>query len=418
MVNRGTKGHRVTQQLYLSEYAATRLPQAALSMDTAEALYRRYGAQISVEFPSFKTDYAWELTPQGWVGQIPITPDLTLILVPKTPIGNLFRMLEYAYHLKSFQFLDGLVATDALEDLYERLAGILAKRVLDRARRGLYRAYVGREERLSHLSGRMNLRQMIQRPWAVDLPCRYEEHTADIDDNQILAWTLGVILRAGVCTERTQSTVRKAYRTLQTATGPAQFSPQDCVRRLYNRLNEDYQPMHALSRFFLEHAGPSHKVGDRTMVPFLVNMARLYELFVAEWLQQHLPEHLALRSQEQVWLNEANSLHADIDLTLTDLRTGRTLCVLDTKYKVPEAAATSDFYQAVTYAKLKDTETAFLVYPAPLAAPLNGSAGEIRVRSCTFPIDGDLETAGQAFLSSLLRIVEAQPSEYSGSAAE
>jgi 5-methylcytosine-specific restriction enzyme subunit McrC len=44
------------------------------------------------------------------------------------------------------------------------------------------------------------------------------------------------------------------------------------------------------------------------MLPFLVNMARLYKLFVAEWLKAHqvhdlLPHHLEVKSQHQVHIS-------------------------------------------------------------------------------------------------------------------
>ena len=393
------------QTIELEEYQTRRIPRARMTDQIGELLFRTYGTQVIVEFPSPKTNFEWELTPQGWVGQVPITSDLALVLEPKTPIGNLFRMLEYAYRLKSFSFPDGLVATDSLEDLYEQLADILARRVLDRARLGFYRAYIGRAERLSHISGRIDLRQMARRPWAVDVPCQYQEHTADIDDNQILAWTLGVILRSGVCSDRTQPTVRKAYRTLQTAAAPVAFSAQDCVRRPYNRLNDDYRPMHALSRFFLEHSGPSHKIGDRTMVPFLVNMARLYELFVAEWLQAHLPAGYQLKAQEHITVDGVTGLSVNIDLTLNETASGRTLCVLDTKYKVHAGPATDDISQVVAYADLKGTREAVLVYPVPLQYPLDIPWGAKHVRSMTFSIDGDLEVVGRRFLDILLDAV-------------
>ncbi|MCX7038200.1 MAG: hypothetical protein NT005_03560 [Spirochaetes bacterium] len=43
-----------------------------------------------------------------------------------------------------------------------------------------------------------------------------------------------------------------------------------------------------MCRFFLESSGPTHEPGGNLMLPFLVDMARLFELFVAEWLQQHI----------------------------------------------------------------------------------------------------------------------------------
>ena len=57
-------------------------------------------------------------------------------------------MLEWAYNLGSFDLFDGEIQSDSLDDIYQMLAKILAKRVLDRGRKGLYREYQGRGERL------------------------------------------------------------------------------------------------------------------------------------------------------------------------------------------------------------------------------------------------------------------------------
>jgi 5-methylcytosine-specific restriction enzyme subunit McrC len=197
--------------------------------------------------------------------------------------------------------------------------------------------------------------------------------------------------------------VRRAYRTLRGAVSVLPFSSQDCLGRVYNRLNQDYHPLHALCRFFLEHTGPSHEAGDRTVLPFLVNMARLYEMFVAHWLEANLPADLRLKKQEWVRVGENDELNYQIDLVLCDAATGRTLCVLDTKYKANEGPAQTDVNQAVTYAEIKDCTEAVLIYPVPLAPPLNVQMGRIRVQSLTFSLEGDLEQAGQAFLRDLLR---------------
>jgi 5-methylcytosine-specific restriction enzyme subunit McrC len=216
-----------------------------------------------------------------------LSEDLGLALHPKVELSNLFRMLEYAYKLSSFEFLDDLFEARSLEVFYNRLARTLARQILNRARKGFYRAYVAKRERLPYVRGRLDVRGLAQRPWDVNLQCHYEEHTADVEDNQILAWILFVIARSGLLTENTSLMVRQAYRSLQGFVTLQPFGPSDCVGRPYTRLNDDYQRIHALCRFFLEHCGPSHEMGDRNMLPFLVNMARLYELFVAEWLGAH-----------------------------------------------------------------------------------------------------------------------------------
>ena len=388
----------------LTEYTPTRVAREDIPDALGEALWRNYSSQVAVDFPSPKTDGQWQLTSQGWVGYIPLTPEVGLALQPKVELGNLFRMLEYAYQLRkpSFQFLKGLVECQSLQEFYERLANVLAKRVLDRGRKGFYRAYLPETERLPYVRGRLDVRRAIQTPWDVQLQCHYEEHTADIEENQILAWTLSHIARSGMCTERVLPTVRRAYRALRGLVSVQPCKPQDCIGRLYNRLNDDYHPLHALCRFFLEHSGPSHEVGDRTMLPFLVNMERLYELFVAEWLKAHLPSDLSLSVQEKVNVGEGDALSFKIDLVLYDAETGEAHCVLDTKYKAKEKPESNDVAQVVAYAEMKGCRKAILVYPALLSNPLDDWIGSIRVQSMTFSLKGDLEEAGQSFRQRLL----------------
>ena len=71
--------------------------------------------------------------------------------------------------------------------------------------------------------------------------------------------------------------LRKAERILRNSVTLTPFSGCDCVRRVYDRLNADYDIIHKLCRFFLDNTGPTQDLGDRTMVPFLVDMARLFK---------------------------------------------------------------------------------------------------------------------------------------------
>jgi len=390
--------------LTLTEFEPRTLPPATLPEADAALLWRLYDHQrgvLRVEFPSPKTAGRWRLTPQGWVGHIPLTAEVGFVLQPKVSLHNLFRMLEYAYRLQSIDFLEGLVDGDSVDDFYERLAYVLAQRVLERGRRGFHRAYLPREEILPTVRGRLEVERT--RPWDPRLPCRYEEQTADVADNQILAWTLRRIAQSGLCSERAQPAVRRAYRSLLGVATPIPFSAEACVDRLYNRLNEDYRPLHALCRFFLEHTGPSHRHGERTMLPFLVNMGRLYELFVAEWLRAHLPRPWTVSAQERVSVGDGGNgqaLHFNLDLVLYDGDEEARL-VLDTKYKAGERVEAADLNQLVTYAQARGCPQAALVYPELPGQPLNVTIGDVHVRALRFGLDGDLESEGAAFLDQL-----------------
>jgi len=385
----------------LTEYITQRLERDMLAESDGLSLWRDYDRQITVDYPSPLTDGQWQLTSQGWAGYIPLSDAVHLALRPKVAVGNLFRMLEYAYRLK-IDFPDGLYECRSLEECYESIAVMLAKRVLERARKGFYRAGVSRAERLPYVRGRLDVGPLMRAPWHANPPCRYEERTTDIEENRILAWTLSLIARSGLCTERSRATVRQAYHTLHGAVQLLPCPSSACLNRVYTRLNEDYRPLHALCRFFLDNSGPRHERGEHLMLPFLVDMERLFEMFVAEWLRVHLPPHLTLQAQAPVHIDEHGHVSFQIDLVLHDAATGAAVAVLDTKYKNVGQPASDDIAQVVAYAEAKGCLEACLVYPTPLARPLDARVGAIRVRSLVFDLSGDVERAGQTFRESLL----------------
>ena len=394
-----------TDLIELSEYTRVKIDRERLPVEAAELLKQKFGDKVTVEMVSFGPDADWQLTAQGWVGYIPLTPEISIRLLPKqgVSITNLFRMLEYAYSLESFHLFEkGLFDCDTLEDFYDRLANILAHRILDRGRRGFYHSYQPRSDPLPYVCGRIDLQRASLRPWEVKLECHFEEHTSDIEDNQILTWTLLQILRSGLCTENSSPSISHAYRRLLSFAEPVPCSPEVCLDRIYNRLNYDYRPMHALCRLFLEHLGPAHKIGKREMIPFIVNMANLYELFVAEWLKAHILEGYSIEAQKEMIIGHQQNMKFRMDIVLYDERTHQSKCIMDTKYKVG-APSMDDIYQVVAYAEANGCKEAILIYPAELEQPLDVMWGDnIRVRSATFSLEGDLEEAGQRFVQEMI----------------
>lgn len=386
--------------LSIPEYTTVELPRDAVPESIGRRIHQEYYEQVSVETPSFKTDDRWQFTAGGWVGYLPLPDGWGIRLTPKTPIANVIRMLEYAYGVGSLRIFDELAPASSLEEFFSELADILSRRVLDRVRRGLYRTYVREEDHLPYIRGRLAVADRLRRPWETRLPCRYEEHEADIEENQILATTLGVILRSGLCRREVLPLVRQAYRTLQPFAAARHFRAEDCVRRVYNRLSVDYQPLHALCRFFLANAAPGHLAGEHAALPFMVRMDELFEEFVAEWLRTHLPPELSLRVQETVGVTGHGQVSFKIDMVLYRTDTGAPLAVLDTKYKVAGGPSADDFAQVVTYAQIKGCQDAMLVYPVVLARGLDAMLRDVRVRSLGFEVGGDLEGAG---LEGLLR---------------
>ncbi len=394
--------------LALKEYEPLLIPQNILPSELGEWLWQEYDAQrgvLRVEFPTPATGGHWRLTSLGWVGSIPVSPDLLLELAPKVSLHTLFGMWRYVYDLHSVKWLSGLTLSDSIDDFYAQLALALAQQVLHRVRLGLHKGYL-RLERPSPV-----VRGQIQwQPWPypgdVWLTCRYDTFTANIWENQVLAVTLDQIARSGRCTGEGQQVVARAARMLRSLIAPGTTLPDGWWERPYTRLTEDYQPLHALCRFFLEHSSPTHRSGQWRMIPFLVNMAQLFERFVAKWLASHLPSPWQVRVQENVRLGPDAGMSVEIDMVLYDKQM-RPRMVLDTKYKTPEKAAAPDFHQVVTYAAAKSASAAGLVFPVELGRPLNVRLGDMRVRSLTFALERELEVSGQLFLQELLAQIEA-----------
>ena len=305
-------------------------------------------------------------------------------------------MLDYAYNLKSFQFLDGLMTCDSLPEFYKRLATIFAYRILNRIQKGLYSTYIKQSQGLTYVRGKIDIKTMSKHPWKPKLTCQYDHFTQDIEDNQILLWTIYIISRQEICQEKTRILIRKVYHTLQGYLTLSPFTANDCINRKYNRLNEDYYCLHSLCRFFLENTTPSHEKGNYNSLPFLVNMNQLYEKFIAAWLTQHLPPRLGIKTQHHV---EYNSFTFKIDLIIYNKQTNQNLYVLDTKYKTEIKEC--DIYQIIAYTFEQNCNHAIIVIPTT-NKPINDTMNNISIRSLNFSLDEDIDLSGSNFLKQLM----------------
>ncbi len=386
--------------LTLTEYQTSAVPRELLPETAGQMLYHRYEQQqrvLTIEFPGYKTGDQWQITPGGWVGYVPVGPELALYIQPKVSLDNLFRLLAYGHGLH--RFLPGIVQTGSLPAFYSHLAAVLARGVLQRARQGLHSDYLPRQEQLPVVRGRLQLTPAaLTRPGST-LTCRYDQHTVDIADNQILHWTLRQIACSPLLDGEAQTAVRRAAHALQGAVSLVPYGAEACRYRPYTRLNEDYAPLHALCHFFLQHSGPIYQVGDRPMLPFLVNMAGLYEAFVAAWLKAHLPAPWRITSQERVAVGD---IHLAIDLVLYEGQQAR--AVLDTKYKAAGRVDPADMHQVIAYAASRGCREAYLIYPQALDRPVDVHLDGLHIRTLTFGLSGDLDENGRALVAQLTAV--------------
>ena len=136
------------------------------------------------------------------------------------------------------------------------------------------------------------------------------------------------------------------------------------------------------------------------MVPFLIDMSVLFETFVAEWLMAHQPRQGRFRDHRKFTWDATHGLRSDIDLVLYD-EVGSVACVLDTKYKRDGSPGEADIHQIVFYAQAMGCHEAVLVYPTALTRAVDSWVKDIHVRTMSFAIGGDLDSAGGEFLAEL-----------------
>jgi 5-methylcytosine-specific restriction enzyme subunit McrC len=389
----------------LTEETPRMLAPTELTQEEARAVHERFGTQVAVSFPTILTDNCYVLRPSGYVGQLPISSDLLIRIAPKIPVANIFGMFEYAYDLNPFNFGD-VVNVAVIEDLFERLASILARRVLRRVRKGLYSSYIAEEGDLPFLRGRIAIaettRGMLR--GATTLSCQFEEHTADVEDNRILAWTLYCLRKLPFKRQSVQRDVRQAYLALA---GTITVTPAEackCVNRFYHRLNDDYQPMHGLCRLFLEHLGPGIEAGEHVFLPFIVDMPILFETFVAQWLKERVPPELQITPHFRVPLDANVKLTFDMDIVVRNRATGQVLAILDTKYKRAALPDAADIQQVTAYAVQLNAPKAILIYPSSQTQPIEARIRDISVKSLVFDISRE-DLGGDAFLRELMSVV-------------
>lgn len=307
-------------------------------------------------------DGAWSAWPARLVGVLPLGGEWVVRIQPKLPVASVAAMLAEVYDLPSLRLHREGPAVGEADALLDPLAQVFARRVLVRARRGLLRRYVEEEDELAAVQGRIDVPASLRlglrgRP---ALRCRYQELTCDVGDNQILLAALVLLASSRALSALTRAQVEQVTRLLAVDVTLRPVRPAECLGRDYDRLNIDYRELHHLARFFLAHL--SSDLGDQAAgAPFTLDMAHLFERFVARRLRATLPDHLRLIEKERIPLADEDD-RSYPDLVIKD-RAGAPVAVLDTKYKDGAALARADLHQVVFYATALRCRVAALVYP-------------------------------------------------------
>jgi 5-methylcytosine-specific restriction enzyme subunit McrC len=307
----------------------------------------------------------WRLTGNQKVGLIRIghgTDALELHVQPKLPISHLLFLLTYTPHDPWRP--DPVTFATSTDDLVPALAALLARTAQRTLDTGVLYGYRTTEDDLPLIRGRIRTTDQMRR---VGLPLpvavRYDDHTPDIPENQILLTALRKMEPLPGTTPDTRLLLRHLAARLATVQPLAPGAPLPAWTP--TRLNTRYHPALRLAELLLadrtlQPQGPTGHRGDG----FLLDMPRVFEKFLETALGEHLRSHGVRCTPQEAHhrLDHANLVRLRPDLVL--YRDGRIHTVIDAKYKELHAAAppTEHMYQLLSYCTAFELPTGHLVY--------------------------------------------------------
>jgi 5-methylcytosine-specific restriction enzyme subunit McrC len=325
------------------------------------------------------------ITARSWVGVVRFS-EFELRVVPKLAGGDvgLLRLVDFANGLNA---LDRHPAVHTFESqgasLFDLVALLLAESCEHIARSGLLADYRELEEDLPVVRGRLLVReQVLKRHGRVDrLECRYDEHTTDTAENQLLSAALTV---AGPRVAHPAVALR--VRRLQGVFAEACTLEGLDLRLLrttlwYNRLNEHYREAHQLAWLVLDGLGIEdlYAGGAHRTFAFLLDMNRLFEDFISRWLNtllRNTPYRCRAQRADRtiVWDADFNRPYSRVipDTVIERKDKLGQFLPLDAKYKLydDKAVAPADIYQTFLYAYAYGQQhsvlpTAIIIHPSP-----------------------------------------------------
>lgn len=306
----------------------------------------------------------WRVTDVNKVG-VAVLDGVTIHVMPKTPLENIVYMAS----LGGMQLAPGaLVGHGVDRSLPAALAQAFVQAVDAATRRGLVKGYRTIQESASVVRGRWDIaRQLSVRP-GIPLPLEidYDEFSEDTNENRILHSAIRVL---GGLTDL-PGAVRLSLARLRMMFAEVGTVPRGAAlpNVTLTRLTQHYDAPLRLARVILDALSWTHVEGSSRGGSFLVNMANVFERYVAARVGEHLgAAELAVTAQDRAWwldVDRVISLRPDLVIRRAD----QVVTVADTKYKNLSvnvgSPANSDVYQAVAYALALGVSTAHLIYVA------------------------------------------------------
>ncbi|WP_087508644.1 McrC family protein [Cellulomonas iranensis] len=304
----------------------------------------------------------WTVGPSTKVG-VARVGDVEIVVRPKIDIRRLMFLVGYARDGSLWREED--VELDEHADLLTAIAWAFARQAERAIARGLHQGYRVEERSSPVLRGRIRTTDQLTRHHGLPLPLeiRYDEFDVDIPENQILRAATHRLLRLQHLPHDVRPRLRRLSREL------ADVSPLPSggaiPRWSRSRLNTRYHVALGLGELVLRGSSVEQDAGAVRIDGFMLDMAKLFEDFLAEALGGALQAHGGVcRPQDRWHLDEEASIDMKPDLVWYGSGSTRPTAVIDAKYKAekPSGYPNADLYQMLAYCTVGGLARGHLVY--------------------------------------------------------
>ena len=251
----------------------------------------------------------------------------------------------------------------AVEDLVPALAEAFVVQAERAIEVGLLQGYHEIDDSLTVLRGRLREQDQLRQRFGIAIPLlvRFDDHTVDIAENQLLRGATEMLLRVPSVPSRVRARLRRLRQVLVDVAVPVRGAP--LPRWSENRLNERYGVALWLAELLLRRNAVDQLPGRVSLSGFLVDMAKVYEDFLTAALTKAFePLGGWTRAQDRHYLDVDDEVAMKPDLVWYS--DGKPAAVIDAKYKAEKPAGfpDADLYQMLAYCTALRLADGHLVY--------------------------------------------------------
>lgn len=282
-------------------------------------------------------------------------------------IRNIYYMLAYAFQeLRHNNYVE--IEGEDFKEIYDLFAEILIKGISFQLKQGLHREYVGRQEAMPSIRGKIAMAgTMSLRTKRSNLvACDFDELSEDNIFNRIIVTTVNVLLRHSNVKKEKKGRLKKLMLFFSNVE-PISINAIHWNTLRFDRNNRSYRMLLYVCYFILDGMLMTTENGHYKMRELSdEHMNRLFERFVLEYYRKHHPTYTARAEQVKWNIDRELSTESILPIMKTDimLTLGARTLIIDTKYYGSTmqlqfdkySIHSNNLYQIHTYVTEHDTQ--------------------------------------------------------------